>query len=194
MFFIVVVVVVSFFFHFISFHYAPGTVLIPRWHTVEQWVFYYLFWCSIFTAGHIHYVSKVLALILYKHSYIVVRDCFQMKCLGLRQIKSLFSRSDSYQCCWNQLVCLIHNEAKQTERLELGVGEDFTGGPWKEKGRLLPKDVNSLMIFQEDFYRTKLGGGTAGCVTLVWLVGGCVPGISMISLLVLISLEFRSLS
>ena len=86
---------VSFLFHFI---------LIPCYarHCLDPWIAYswvraLLCSClviSIFTVGHIHYVSRVLALLLYKHSDAAIRDCFQMRKLSLRQTKSLFFFQD----------------------------------------------------------------------------------------------------
>lgn len=187
---------VSFFFHFISIPcYArecPDPWVTYSWARALLCSFLVI---SIFNACHIHYVSKVLALLLYKHNYIVVRDCFQLRKLSLRQIRSLFffSRSDSYQCCWNQLVCPTHSEAKKKQKgWSLEWRKFYCRAMQGERGGSCPKDVNSLDDFPGRLFTGKIGRGTAGCVTLIWLVGGCVPGTSMINLLVLISLEFRS--
>ena len=156
----------------------PGTVLVPGWHTVE-WggLLGSCLVISIFIAGHIHYVSRVLALLFYKHTYTAIRDCFHMRKLSLRQTKShfFFSRSDSYQCCWTQSASWKHSVAKGTERSEFRVEKVLLQGHAGER-----------------LFIGKIGRGTAGCVTLLWFIGGCVPGVSMISFLVPTSLESRS--
>ena len=143
-----------FFFHFI---------LIPCYarHCLDTWVAYrwvraLLCFClviSIFIAGHIHYISRVLALLLYKHSDTAIRDCFQMRKLSLRQTKSLFffSRSYGYQCCRIQSASRRHSEAKETERSDFGVEKVLLQGHAGERGGSCPKNLNSLMVFWEDF-------------------------------------------
>ena len=60
-----------------------------------------------------------------------------------------------------------------------------------EPGGSCPKDLNSEGFLGRLFIG-KIGRGTTGCETLLWLVGGYVPRISMITLLVPTSLESRS--
>lgn len=145
---------VSFLFHFI---------LIPYYarHCLDPWIAYSLvraLLCSclvisIFTVGHIHYVSRVLALLLYKHSDAAIRDCFQIRKLSLRQTKSLFffSRSYSYQRCWTQSESQRYSEAREAERSVFGVEKVLLQGHAGERGGSCPTDLNSLMVFWEDF-------------------------------------------
>lgn len=76
-----------------------------------------------------------------------------MRKLSLRQTKShfFFSRSDSYQCCRTQSVSQRHSVTKGTERSEFGVEKVLLQGHAGERGGSCPKDLNSLMVFWEDF-------------------------------------------
>ena len=130
---------------------AYRVILIPCYarHCLDPWVAYswaraLLCFClviSIFIAGHIHYVSRVLALLLYKHCDTAIRDCIQMKKLSLRQTKSLFFFC--FKIIWLSMLLNPIGEpeaqwGQRNRKVWFWSGESFTAGPCRRKGRLLP--------------------------------------------------------
>lgn len=146
------VCLVSFLFHFILIPCYARHCLDPC--VAYSWVRALLCSClviSIFTAGHIHYVSRALALLLYKHSDAAIRDCFQIRKLSLRQTKSLFPpRSYSYQCCRTQSASRRSVSPKKQKGLSLEWRKFYLQGHAGERGGSCPKDLNSLIVSWED--------------------------------------------
>ena len=55
------------------------------------------------------------------------------------------------------LVCMTHREAQQTETLEFEAEKDLSQGQSKRMGGSCSKNLNSLMVSGEKFYRQNLG-------------------------------------
>ena len=64
-------------------------------------------------------------------------------------------------------LCLTHSEAKQTETLEFGAEQGLLQGQARRMGGLHSKDLNSPIIFREEFISKIWGEGCRVCAFLL---------------------------
>ena len=64
-------------------------------------------------------------------------------------------------------MCPMHSEAKQIKTSEFGAEEGLLQGQARRMGCSCSEDLNSLVVFREEFSKVMFGGRAAGCMTFL---------------------------
>ena len=115
---------------------------------------------------------------------------FYSKKISLFQRLRLMHRSYYY---WTQ-VCVPDVQWGQTNQtIVFGAERCLLQDQERGMSSLCSKDLNSLMVFSEEFLKAKFGTRAARCMTFFWLVGGEIIGRCSRNLNLLVPTSLRSI-